>query len=480
MTSNFVTYVVLIAVSCTIKGTQSTSNLYPRESVNREVKSLNGIWNFRTEPEASENIGFEDRWFEASLRTEKHDGHVIDMPVPSSYNDITQSAKLRDYVGWVWYDRSFYAPQSWLDNKKTVLLRFDSVNYYAAVYLNGINVVNHRGGHLPFSCDVTRSLRYNEPNLLTVAVNNELSGDTVPQGRMTYRNDTTRYPAGYKKLNLNFDFFNYAGIHRSVTLYAVPQVHISDVTIGTSIGDEQNGFSGRIDYNVDLDGTYGSDNEITCLVDIFDKYGFVKVASSTGCNGTIIVPNANLWWPVFTNPDPGYLYIGKIQLVDDSKVVDTYEQKIGIREIKLTNTSFLINNQPFYFRGFGKHEDSSVRGRGLDLPLIVKDINLIKWIGANSFRTSHYPYSEELMDETDKHGIVVIDECPAVGLNTFGDQLLQNHLKTVTEMIHRDKNRPSVVMWSYCQRAKVGGSSGHELLCQGFAACSKFGHFAAH
>lgn len=72
-------------------------------------------------------------------------------------------------------------------------------------------------------------------------------------------------------------------------------------------------------------------------------------------------------------------------------------------------------------------------------------MNLIKWIGANSFRTSHYPYNEELMDMCDKHGIVVIEECPAVGLQGFTDKLLDQHLLSITEMIQRDKNRPSVV-----------------------------------
>lgn len=73
---------------------------------------------------------------------------------------------------------------------------------------------------------------------------------------------------------------------------------------------------------------------------------------------------------------------------------------------------------------------------------------MIKWIGANAFRTSHYPYSEELMDQADAQGIVIIDECPAVGLQYFEDKLLKQHLNTITEMINRDKNRPSVVMWS--------------------------------
>lgn len=75
-------------------------------------------------------------------------------------------------------------------------------------------------------------------------------------------------------------------------------------------------------------------------------------------------------------------------------------------------------------------------------------MNLIKWIGANSFRTSHYPYSEEMMDACDEAGIVVINECPAVGLQGFGNQLLSQHIQSMTELIQRDKNRPSTVMWS--------------------------------
>ena len=89
------------------------------------------------------------------------------------------------------------------------------------------------------------------------------------------------------------------------------------------------------------------------------------------------------------------------------------------------------------------------------MPILAKDFNLIKWIGANSFRTSHYPYSEELMDMADEEGIVVIDECPAVGINTFTDEdLLKQHLLTISELIQRDKNRPSVVMWSIANEPK--------------------------
>ena len=99
-------------------------------------------------------------------------------------------------------------------------------------------------------------------------------------------------------------------------------------------------------------------------------------------------------------------------------------------------------------RGFGRHEDSNIRGKGLDLPLFARDYNLIKWTGANSYRTSHYPYADELMDFADRNGIVIIDECPGVALDHFEAPLLTHHLAVMTELVDRDKNHPSVVMWS--------------------------------
>lgn len=119
--------------------------------------------------------------------------------------------------------------------------------------------------------------------------------------------------------------------------------------------------------------------------------------------------------------------------------MDVYRLKIGVRTLHWNSKQFLINGKPIYFRGFGRHEDSDVRdsslfatfepnsllnifsiiawqirGKGLDLALLTKDFNLIKWIGANAYRTSHYPYSEESMQFADEHGIMIIDECPSV------------------------------------------------------------------
>ena len=103
---------------------------------------------------------------------------------------------------------------------------------------------------------------------------------------------------------------------------------------------------------------------------------------------------------------------------DDDVPIDAYELPVGIRTVRVDGMRFLINGEPFYFTGFGKHEDSPVRGKGHDNAFMVHDFALMDWLGANSFRTSHYPYAEEVLEYADRHGIVVIDETPAVGINS--------------------------------------------------------------
>ncbi len=147
--------------------------------------------------------------------------------------------------------------------------------------------------------------------------------------------------------------------------------------------------------------------------------------------------------------------------------MDAYSLAVGIRTVEVDGARFLINGEPFYFRGFGKHEDSAVRGKGHDDVFMVHDFALMDWLGANSFRTSHYPYAEEVLEYADRRGIVVIDETPAVGLNmglgggifggqgfttfsadTINDATREVHAQVIRELVARDKNHPCVVVWS--------------------------------
>ncbi len=136
---------------------------------------------------------------------------------------------------------------------------------------------------------------------------------------------------------------------------------------------------------------------------------------------------------------------------------------IGIREIKISDYKLLLNGKEIYLQGFGKHEDYSAIGKGLFLPLMVKDFELLKWINANSFRTSHYPYAEEIMFYADKKGILIIDEVPAVSLDFryVNENTKKNHLEFIDRLIERDYNHPSVIVWSVGNEPNIVGDESY-------------------
>ena len=127
--------------------------------------------------------------------------------------------------------------------------------------------------------------------------------------------------------------------------------------------------------------------------------------------------------------------------------------------LRLTNSQFLVNERPFYFHGANAHEDSDIRGKGFDRVLLAKHFNLYGWMHGNSFRTSHYPYADEFYEMADRYGLAIIGETPAVGLtqaNFFSQATLDHHKQVVTEMIGRDRNHPSVLMWSLANEPASG------------------------
>jgi len=192
----------------------------------------------------------------------------------------------------------------------------------------------------------------------------------------------------------------------------------------------------------------------------------VSQSVNSSLTGEVTINRVNKWWPYLMNPDPGYLYTIEVRLSTQiSQNVDIYRMKFGVRTLRWTDTAFLINDKPVYFRGFGKHEDSDIRGKGLDLALLTRDFNLLRWIGANAYRTSHYPYSEESMQFADEHGIMIIDECSLsqtnVAIETYTEELLRNHKSNMEQLIHRDRNHPSVIMWSIANEPRSDVSNAY-------------------
>ncbi len=363
------------------------------------------------------------------------------MPVPASYNDIYPDETIRDHVGDAWYQTEVRVPASWAEQR--VVLRFDAATHRATVWVNDVQVVEHTGGYTPFEADVTAHLRPGAENRVTVVVNNELSWSSIPPGRIEDQ------PDGRRVQRYFHDFFNYAGLHRPVWLYTTPTAYISDISVVTTFDDT----TGVVGYRVQVDGESGP-----LRVVLRDAAGN-EVAAADGAVGTLRIPDVHPW-----APGDGYLYELEATVLGERG--DSYRQPVGVRTVEVRGQQFLINSSPFYFKGFGKHEDAAVRGKGYDDVLMVHDFALLDWIGANSFRTSHYPYAEEVLDYADRHGVVVIAETPAVGLNlnlgggifnsgkratfspdTVGDDAQQAHLQAIRELVARDKNRPSVVLW---------------------------------
>ncbi len=410
--------------------------LYPILNESRNIIDLSGVWDFKLD----NGSAFKEEWYKMRLNNDTY--HIA---VPASYNDQVEDVNFRDHYGYVFYQRSIMIPKT--IQSERIVLRFGAVTHYAKVYLNGVLITEHKGGFLPFEVEINEYVKQGE-NLLTVAVNNVVDLSTLPVGSESGGNMLSG--AGLppmpgvrvKKENApNFDFFNYAGITRPVKIYTTPKAYISDVTVTSNvIGEDAN-----VSYVVDVIG------EGSVSVEIIDEEGRI-VGKNQGTQGVVCLKDVTLWKPL-----NAYLYKLKVTFGEDS-----YEQPFGIRTIEVKGTKFLINGEPFYFKGFGKHEDSYFRGRGLDEVLNVKDLSLMKWMGANSFRTSHYPYSEEMMNLCDREGIVVIDETPAVGVNmNFGAtkgpvpvdsyKILRthdHHRDVIVDMIKRDKNHPCIVMWS--------------------------------
>ncbi len=389
--------------------------LYPQMNKYRQIIDLSGFWEFKFDYEIE---GIDSNWKDGLKNT-------IPIAVPASWND--QFADNRDFLGPAWYQTRFDLPWNW-DNKK-VYVRFGSINYIADIWLNGRKIGHHEGGHLAFEYEISFLLK-DIDNLLVVRVDGRLSKEHVPPGNLR-----PIYPP------TNYDFFPFCGIHRPVLLYALPDKSIKDLTIIPSI-DNNIGFI-EVDVilfdNIDITGTISINQDAVCISEDF------AIINGTGKIKIKIDP-AQFWEP--NNP---YLYDLTISLKKEDQMYDSYTIPVGIRTIEVKGDNLLLNNKPIFLTGFGRHEDFPIVGRGYLPAVIIKDYSLMKWIGANSFRTSHYPYSEQMMSLADKLGFLIIDEIPAVGL-TFDKNYVDKHFELckqyIKELIARDKNHPSVIAWS--------------------------------
>ncbi|KAA8829943.1 beta-glucuronidase [Bifidobacterium tissieri] len=416
-------------------------SLYPRLTATRRIQNMCGTWRFQFDPRSE---GVYEGW-EHGLPD------PIDVPVPSSFADLFTDKASREYTGDFWYETDLFVPGEWRD--ANVGIRFDAATHRATVYVNGVEVARHEGGFTPFVAPINDVVNWNGVNTVVVKMNNELGLDTLPAGETKILPDGTKVCAPY------FDFYNYSGLQRPVRLVVSPRERIEDFAVVSRF----DGDDALVDYTVDTNG----DHDVEIVVT--DEDG-MNVARGRGKAGTLRIENVIPW-----QLRNAYLYTFTVRIVDDAddgRVIDEYYDEIGIRTIVVDGTRLLLNGRPIYLKGFGRHEDSDIHGRGFDPVMNKRDFENLKWIGANSFRTSHYPYAEEQLYEADREGFLVIDEVAAVGMMkslvnfldatdasktkevTFFDEpvvqtdTLAAHLQAVRELIDRDKRHACVGIWS--------------------------------
>lgn len=392
--------------------------LYPQQNHVRNTLDLSGIWDFQTDPE---EVGVQQGWYKGLKQARP-------IAVPGSWNE--QYEELFNYLGLAWYLKRSYVPSSWKGQR--IFLRVGSANYFARVYVNGQEVGSHEGGHLPFAFEITDLVQWNAENVFAISVENHLTATRVPSGNI-------RSPLGPAASfpPTTFDFFPFAGLHRPVVLYTTPANYIEDITVVTDI----EGDTGKVKVSVQLNEPFSGQGRLSLAGAEAPLEGVLDFQDGRGTS-QILVPKARFW----SDTDP-YLYQLSISAGEDF-----YSLPIGIRTIAVKDGTLLLNGRPVKLNGFGRHEDFIASGRGLNLPLMVKDYQLMRWVGANSYRTSHYPYSEEEMQLADREGFLIIDETPAVSLQFENEENAAARLKVcqqqLGELIARDKNHPSVIAWS--------------------------------
>lgn len=392
----------------------------------RSSVSLDGRWKVIVDPLSSgdaspvaagvEGSGFyQDQKPESPLDLiEYRFSNSNQLTVPGDWN--SQSERLFFYEGPVWYRTTFQRPAA----ACRTFLYFGAVNYAADIYVNGRYVASHRGGYTPFDVDVTDRLRNGE-NLLVVKADNSLGSDTIPTRKT--------------------DWLNYGGITRSVRLIKTPSAYIQDYVVRLIDWKTR-----TIEVAVTTKGGRAGDR-MTFELPALHR----RVAVTLGANGA---GKARFSAPVaLWSPDRPQLYDVRL-----SYGSDTIRDRIGFRTIAVRGNEILLNGQPIFLRGIAAHEESPLHpGRSSGAQDARATLGLAKSLGANFIRLSHYPHDEATTRMADEMGLLVWSEIPVYWSVDFKNpSSLSTARSQLTEMIARDHNRASVIVWSVANETPMG------------------------
>lgn len=419
----------------------------------RAVVSLAEGWRFKQGNTlvGVEAPGFDDAgWQQVGVpHTWNRVGYYI--PDPASHLNTAETINKTQGVGW--YRLSFTPGAEF--KRKRAWLEFDAAARVAEVWLNGIKLGTHAGGFSRFRLDATAALRVGGNNVLVVKADNSA-------------------PAGEKAtLPLAGDFFVHGGLYRPARLIATDDVHVEMLDHGgpgvyaatRSIEEGTATVAVRTLLRNDGKGTARS-NAVVKLVDAAGRTvaeKALRLALPAGRTTTVeqelVVPNAHLWNGV---EDP-YLYRLVVEL-QAGKGRDWVDQAFGIRQIRIDpEKGFFLNGKPYQLRGTGIHQDLEGKGWAMSEADFAADVAMIRELGANSLRLTHYQWGPAIHELADRTGLILWDEIPLVTLFAQGASsgraiVRNNALQQMRELIRQNYNHASVAVWGIANEVDFGAS----------------------
>ncbi|MEY8727200.1 glycoside hydrolase family 2 TIM barrel-domain containing protein [Bacteroides xylanisolvens] len=394
----------------------------------RVVYTINDGWKFtKGSPFEAQLTGCDDSSWET-------------VNIPHTWNDKDADDETPGfYRGPVWYRKQLFIDKS--QEGRQAVIYFEGANQEVRFYLNGQFVGEHKGGYTRFCFDITSHLRYGQENLFAIYVNNIYNPNIPP---------------------LSADFTFFGGIYRDVYLQFMNPVHIatndyasSGVYIRTP---EVNNSAASVEITTLLTNDMPQATEIRVENIICDADGKevkktqaeVKLAAGetkTDISKKIKIDSPRLW-----DIDDPYRYMVYTRILDKRKgtLLDEVVNPLGLRWFKFdSEKGFFLNGKGRKLIGTARHQDYFQKGNALRDELHVQDVLLLKEMGGNYLRVSHYPQDPVIMEMCDKLGIVTSVEIPVVNAVTETEEFLHNSVEMAKEMVRQDFNRPSVMIWGY-------------------------------
>lgn len=380
----------------------------------RETVSLNGTWKYAVD---QYDTCLRQRWHRERYVDERGFTVPVDfsfdtwpeMELPTCWNTVRPE--------FIIYDGSMVFTKKFTFGKKeeeAVYLRIGAANYICRVFLNGEYIGMHRGGSTPAFFELSEQLK--DENRIIIAVDSTRRPEQVPTE--------------------NTDWFNYGGVYRDIELVRVPKEHVKDFRIGLV----PDGTFGKIQVKVRLSEPVEATAEV-CIGEL----GIKEVVTVTDGIGACVLdvsgngPRLSLW-----SPESPKLYD-----VTCTCLGDTVSDRVGFREIKVEQGEILLNGKPVFLRGISCHEDSVANGKALTDEERIDNIKLAKELGCNFMRIAHYPHHENMAKLADELGILLWEEIPVYWAIQFHrDKTYADAENQLKELITRDWNRASVIIWS--------------------------------